>query len=137
VIALEYLLLVCGVGLLILVWWIPQHIEGLRNHGGGYFTSGAQSLGTALTSLTATFSILFAIAAAFISLPVYETKGVLPTALGVITFLIFSAGIVFSLYLALVRPLSGTAPTTKQFYWPLRLLLLGLGFSMFTLASFL
>lgn len=136
-VAFKYLILFCGFVLLFLIWWIPHHIERLRNHGGGYFTAGSQSLAAALTALIAAFSVLFAMAAVFISLPLYETKGVLSMSLGVVTFLIFSSGIVMSLYLALIRPLSGTAPTTKQFYLPLRLLLLGLGFTMFTLASFL
>ena len=137
VFAFKYLILLCGFVLLFLIWWIPHHIERLRNHGGGYFTPGFPSLQTALISLITTFSILSAIAAVFIGLPLYEMKPKLSIALGVITFIIFSSGIVLSLYLALIRPLSGTAPTMKQFYCPLRLLLLGLGFTMFTLASFL
>jgi len=137
VVTFKILILISGFALLFLTWWIPRHIGRLRNHGGGLFTAGFPSLEKALRSLIAAFSILFAGAAVFISLPLYEAKGALSIALGVITFFIFSSGIVLSLYLALIRPLSGTAPTTQRFYWPLRLLLLGLSFTMFTLASFL
>ena len=135
--AFKCLIILCGFVFLFLIWWIPYHIERLRNHGGGYFTPGFESLQKALTSLITAFSILSAIAAVFIGLPFYVMKSTLSIVLGVITFIIFSFGIVSSLYLLLIRPLSGTEPTTQQCYYPLKLLLLGLGFTMFTLASFL
>ena len=139
--ALKSLVLVCGCALLFLMWWMPRRIEGLRDHGGGLFTPGSPSLekalGSLMRSLIATFSIFSAIAAVFIGLPLCETRGAGSLALGIATFVLFSSGIVLSLYLALIRPLSGTAPTLKQCYWALRLLLVGLGFTMFTLASLL
>ena len=133
--AAKYLTIVFGFVLLFLVWWLPNHIEYMRTHGGAEFGPGFQSLREALQSLMTAFSILAAVAAAFVILPLHEIKSTPSVMLGVITCSIFSAGILKSVYLSLIRPLSGIAPSLQSVYWPLRLLLLGLSFMMFTLAS--
>jgi hypothetical protein len=48
---------------------------------------------------------------------------------------VFAAEISLSIYLSVVRPLSGTAPTQLAIYALVGLVVLGLGCTMFTLAS--
>lgn len=114
--ATKYLTIIFGLVLLFLVWWLPNHIEHMRNHGGGVFGPGLPSLREALQSLITAFSILAAIGAVFIILPFHEVKSTLSVILGIITFSIFSTGILKSVYLSLIRPLSGTAPTLQNVY---------------------
>jgi hypothetical protein len=54
---------------------------------------------------------------------------------GILTLSVLTAEISLSIYLSLVRPLSGTAPTQLAIYALVGLVLLGLGCTMFTLAS--
>ncbi len=133
------ILLFFGISFLILSWWLPNHIEQLREHGEGgvsaYVIPGFASKGEAMISLITAFSILSTIAVALIVLPSSGTKSTISILLGVVTLIIFSIGVIWSLYLSLIRSLSATAPSQKKIYWSLRLLLIGIGFTMFTLAS--
>jgi len=139
----EGLLIITGIVFLFLIWWLPNHIERLREHGGegcsAVFGAGSGSVKEALekasSTLISAFSVLSAVLVAVVALPFSEMKSTLSTILTTITLIIFSIGLILSLYLSLIRPLSGTAPTPKKVYLLLRLLLLGLGFTMFTLAS--
>jgi hypothetical protein len=54
---------------------------------------------------------------------------------GILTLSVFIAEISLSIYLSLIRPLSGTAPIQFAIYALIGLVTLGLGCSMFTLAS--
>ena len=54
---------------------------------------------------------------------------------GILTVSVFAAEISLSVYLSLVRPLSGTASIQLAIYALIGLVLLGLGCTMFTLAS--
>ena len=126
---------VFGAVLCVLAWLLPRRLQAMRDHGGAEFTPGFRSLVEALTSLIAAFSILAALAAVLVVLPVQQMRSTLSVVLGVIAYTLFTTGIVTSVYCRLKRPLSGTAPTERDVYLALRLLLLGLGFAMFTLAS--
>lgn len=133
------ILILTGFVFIILALWLPNHIEQMREHGEGgvsaEFTPGFVSLAEAIASLITAFSILSAIAIALFVLPSSETKSTISILLSVITLIIFLAGIVWTLYISLIRPLAGTAPSPHNVYWSLRLLLMGLSFTMFTLAS--
>jgi hypothetical protein len=128
-----------GIVFFFLTWWYPKYIEQLRVQSDGgvraEFTPGAQSSIEAVVSLITAFSILSAIAVALIVLPSSENKSTISILLSVITLIIFLTGIVWSLHLSLIRLLSGVAPKSSFIYLSLRLLLLGLSFIMFTLAS--
>jgi hypothetical protein len=54
---------------------------------------------------------------------------------GILTLSVFTAEISLSIYLSLLRPLSRTAPIQLALYVLIGLVLLGLGWTMFTLAS--
>lgn len=134
------ILVFSGVAFLALAWWLPNRMEQMREHGGtdvgAYFTPGFQSLGEALGSIITAFSILSSVALAIVILPLEKKKSTVSTLLAIATLLTFSSGIVWSLYLSLARPLTGTTPSPQEVYWSLRLLLLGLSFTVFTLVSF-
>lgn len=123
-----------GLSLLFLIWWLPEHIEHMRNHGGGVFGPGLPSLVEALKSLITASSIFAAIAALFVILPFQGTGYPLAVLLGLLTFVVFLSGILTIVYFLLIRPLSGTAPTLQNVYLSLRLILLGLALTVFTIA---
>ena len=137
------LLIIFGIVLLFLIWWLPFRIERLRQHGEGscsaVFGAGAVSVKEALEkaslTLTSAFSILSAVLVALVALPSQSSKNPLSTILITIALITFSIGLVYALYLSLIRPLSGTAPTTKDVYLLSRILFIGLGLTMFALAS--
>lgn len=131
---IKCIIIAFGVILLFLMWWLPNRFERRRNHGGAVFGSGGESLREALGYILTAFLILAAMAGVS-SILAFQEKGVTSVILGVITLILFSIGILRSVYLSLIRPLSGIRPTPNQIYWVLRLLLLGLAFTMFTLAS--
>jgi len=54
---------------------------------------------------------------------------------GILTLLVFTAEISLSFYLSLFRPLTGTAPNLSAIFLLIGLVPLGLGCTMFTLAS--
>jgi hypothetical protein len=128
-----------GIVFFILTWWYPKYIEQLRVQSDGgamaVFTPGPQSSTEAVGYLITAFSILSAIAVALIVLPSSENKSTTSIFLSVITLIILLTGIVWTLHLSLTRPLSGVASKPHFIYLSLRLLLLGLSFIMFTLAS--
>jgi hypothetical protein len=134
------LLMSAGAVFLFLAFLIPKLLESMREHGGreglgARFTAGPDSIREALGSLATGFSILSSIAVAIIILPFQGQKTVTTIVLGIITFLFFSVGFVWTIYVSLTRPLSGTAANPNHIYWSLRLLLLGLSSTFFTLAS--
>jgi len=137
----KWLLIITGIIFLGLSWWLPYHIDQMREHDGGgasaYFTPGFESLKEALTSLITSFSIFTSISIAFIVLPIENRRKKVSLFLSSLTLVFFSVGVIFSLYLSIIRPLSGTPPSPQNVYWSLRLLLLGLGFLIFTIASFI
>ena len=132
--ATKYSIITFGAIFIFLIWGLPRRIERMRNHGGAVYGAGGQSIIEALRYLVTAFSILAAISGVYIILP-FQGKSTPSIILGTITLIIFLIGILLSVYLTIIRPLSGTAPTQQKIYWLLRLLLLGLGFIMFTLAS--
>jgi len=90
----------------------------------------------ALTPLITTVSMAssFVVAAAILSFD--KSKANAATVLfGILTLALFTAEISLSIYLSVVRPLTGTAPTQFAIYALIGLVPLGLGCTMFTLAS--
>jgi hypothetical protein len=63
-----------------------------------------------------------------------RSAGVSSLILGTVTLGIYSLEILLTLYLSLLRPLTGSNPCFIQMYILLGLIPLGLGFTMFTLA---
>jgi len=137
----KWLLAIGGTVFLLLVAWLPYRIDQMREHAGDglsvVFTPGFESIKEALTSLITAFSILSTISCVFIVLPLINAK--MPSSiallLSALTFIAFSSGIVWSLYLYLIRPLSGTAPSAQDIYWDLRILLIGLSLTMYTITA--
>jgi len=117
---------------------VPWLIEGKRDHGGGMFTPGTQSLEKALASLTTAlmpaFSIMAAVVLVLVGLSLNQTATTVSVWLGVGTFALFGLGAAMSLYESLLRPLSGTAPRRWFVLLLFGLFLVGLGLTMLTLA---
>jgi len=114
-------------------------MENMRNHGGSEFKPGFPSLKEALTNLISASSIFAALAAVFLVVPFQSNSNPEPFLIlfALLTFIIFLTAILTMSYFLLIRPLSGTAPTSENVYMSLRLLLLGLAFTLFTLAIFI
>ena len=138
----KWLLLISGCIFLILVLWLPYHLDQMREHGAGglsvVFTPGPESLQTALISFMAIFSILATVISVFVVLPFTtenRTKNPISLFWGILTLFAFFGGILWSLFLILERPLTGTSPTNLDIYWDLRILLVGLSLTMFTITA--
>jgi cytochrome bd-type quinol oxidase subunit 2 len=137
----ESILILTGIVFVFLMWWLPFLFTQKRDHGGGLFTPGLSSIQEALKATSVSFTTAFSILSVILSIVTVsysqEQNNPIPIILGIITFIIFSVGLISTIYPSLMRPLSGTAPTTKDVFRLLRLLFWGLGFTMFTLASIL
>ena len=135
-------LVISGFVFLVLAILFPIWMDSLREHGGNgvsaLFGPGPASIQEALTSVTTTVSIVSSIGVAAVTL-LFERSRSQPVSmfLGVVTLLIYSIEIMFSLYLSVLRPLTGTIPSLLQLGILLGFIPLGLGFTMFTLASVL
>jgi hypothetical protein len=137
----ESILILAGIAFIFLMWWLPFLLTHKRDHGGGYFTPGLTSIQQALKATSVSFATAFSILTVILGILTVsysqENGNPLTIILGTATFIIFSIGLVLTIYPSLLRPLSGTAPTIDHVFRLLRLLLLGLGFTMFTVASIL
>jgi ABC-type transport system involved in cytochrome bd biosynthesis fused ATPase/permease subunit len=112
----------------------------LREHGGdgvsALFGPGPGSIQEALVSVTTTVSIVSSIGVAAVTVLFQRSRNqLISMLLGVVTLLIYSIEIMFSLYLSVLRPLTGTVPSLFLLSILLGFIPLGLGFTMFTLAS--
>jgi len=114
------------------VYCVDDPLDGLS----AVFGPGPDSIKEAVASVTTTVSIVSSIGVAAVT--VLFEKSINRQAsmlLGVVTLLVYSSEIMFSLYLSVLRPLTGTVPSLFQVGLLLGLIPLGLGFTMFTLAS--
>jgi len=134
------ILVISGFVFVVLAVWLPVWVNSMREHGGSevsaIFIPGPNSIGEALDSVTTAVSIVSSIGVASIGVLFERSRG-RPTSmlLGVVTLLIYSLEIMFTLYLSVLRPLTGTVPSLFQVGLLLGFIPLGLGFTMFMLAS--
>jgi len=137
----RYVALAVGFILVILSPLMPFLFSLMREHGGeglsALFTPGYDSLREALATALTTVSIFSSIVVAVTILSFEKKRSHTSRLLGIWTLAIVSTAILYSLYLSLVRPLTGTAPSLFQIYVMVGLMPLGLGFAMFTIASVL
>jgi len=136
----KWVLVISGIVFLCLAIYFPVWMDSLREHGGdgvsAVFGPGPDSIKEALGSVTTTVSIVSSIGVAAVTVLFERSRNRLVSMLlGDATLLIYSAEIMFSLYLSVLRPLTGTVPSLLQVGVLLGLIPLGLGFTMFTLAS--
>lgn len=158
------MIFIAGLLFFILAFYLPSHLEELSGHvsvdvspnissngenihvGQSVRTSfipGFQSLGEALTSIITYNSLLFSVIIVLFttffkedllrSRLQYKT----PIIFSAFTLLTFSVGIVWSLFVSLIRPLTGTAPSSNDIYLSLTIFILGLSFTMFTICGML
>ena len=137
-----FILMVSGLFYLILILWLPNHVKQMQKTVEcgveAKIIPGCASLIDAVTalttSLTTAFSILSAITIAFFVFPPSDIINLKPILSGVITLVIFLIGMMWTLRLSLKRSLTSIAPSLNEVLWSLRLLLLGLSFTMFTIS---
>ena len=131
------ILWLAGFAFLIVAVSLPVQIENMRYHP-PLFTAGFESLQTVMEHIAANVSIVSSIVVAALILVLERPTHALsnkPLSLGIITLLIFCAEITYSLYLSVIRPLTGTVATYLEVYLSLSLVPVGLAFALFTLAS--
>ena len=132
---LEIVLILVGLVLVALSVLVPIWM-GAMTRGGGVGAAIRSSYLRALTPFITTVSLAssFVVAAVIVSFD--KSKANRATVLfGILTLSAFTAEIVLSIYLSLARQLSGTAPIQLAIYALIGLVLLGLGCTIFTLAS--
>jgi len=132
---LQVVLIFVGVVLVVLSVVIPIWM-GALTRGGGVSVAIRSGYLRALTPFITivAFASSFVVALVIVS---FEKSKVNATSVlfGILTLSVFTAEIALSIYLSLARPLSGTAPIQFAIYTLIGLVILGLGCTMFTLAS--
>jgi uncharacterized membrane protein len=132
---LEVVLILVGLVLVVLSVLVPI-LMGAMTRGGGVSAGIRSGYLRALTPFITTVSMASSFVVAAVILSFEKSKANLASVLfGILTLSVFTAEISLSIYFSLVRPLSGTAPTQLAIYALIGLILLGLGCTMFTLAS--
>jgi len=118
---------------------LPTTFWIMREHGGdgvsAIFKPGFGSLSEALGAALTTTGILSSIIVAVAILPFERQRSQTTKLLGIVTLALVSCEILYSLYLSLIRPLTGTVPDLLQVYLMVGLMPLGLAFTMFTIAA--
>ncbi|MGP8127097.1 MAG: hypothetical protein ACLP9D_04745 [Candidatus Bathyarchaeia archaeon] len=132
---LQMVLILVGVLLVALSAVIPIWM-GAMTRGGGEIAVIRSNYLRALTPFITIVSLAssFVVAAVIVSFEKSKVN-VASVLFGILTLAVFTAEIALSIYLSLVRPLSRTAPIQLVIYVLIGLVLLGLGWTMFTLAS--
>ena len=132
---LQVVLILVGVVLVVLSVVIPIWM-GALTRGGGVGVAIRSGYLRALTPFITivAFASSFVVALVIVS---FEKSKVNATSVlfGILTLSVFTAEIALSIYLSLARPLSGAAPIQFAIYTLIGLAILGLGCTMFTLAS--
>lgn len=132
------ILTIAGVVFVALALFLPLLLWFMREHGGQglsvIFTPGYESLKEALGSAITNISVVSSIVVAVAILPFEHQRSRTSIFLGILTLIITSVTIMYSLFLSLIRPLTGTAPTLLQVYSLVGLLPLSLGLMMLTIA---
>ncbi len=130
----QVVLVLVGVALVVLSVLLPVSMGATTEYGVG----AALRLGYfgMLTPFITTISMVssFVVVAAILTFE--KSKSNMATVLfGFLTVSVFCAEILLSLYLSVARPLTGRAPLPLAIYLLMGLVPLGLGCTMFTLAS--
>ena len=131
---LQVVLILVGVVLVVLSVVIPIWMGALTRGGVSVaIRSGYLRALTPFITIVA-FASSFVVALVIVS---FEKSKVNATSVlfGILTLSVFTAEIALSIYLSLARPLSGAAPIQFAIYTLIGLVILGLGCTMFTLAS--
>jgi len=132
---LEVMLILVGMVLVALSVLVPISM-GTITRGGGVSAAIRSGYLRALTPFITTTSMASSFVVAVVILSFEKSKtNVTAVLFGILTLLVFTAEVSLSIYISLVRPLSGTAPTQLTIYALIGLVFLGLGCTMFTLAS--
>ena len=132
---LKVVLILVGVVLVVLSPVIPIWM-GAMTRGGGVGSAIRSGYLRALTPFITIVSLAssFVVAVALLSFEKSKVSFV-SVLFGILTLCVFTAEISLSVYLSLVRRLSGTSSIQLAIYALIGLVLLGLGCTMFTLAS--
>jgi hypothetical protein len=128
-------LILVGVILVVLSAVIPIWM-GAMTRGGGENAAIRSDYLRALTPFITIVSLASSFVVAAVILSFEKSRvNVASVLFGILTFSVFTAEISLSIYLSLLRPLPGTAPIQLALYVLIGLVFLGLGWTMFTLAS--
>jgi hypothetical protein len=128
-------LVLVGLVLVALSALIPI-LMGAMTRDGGVSAAIKSGYLRALTPFITTASMASSLVVAAVILSFEKSEANVAVVLfGILTLSVFTAEISLSIYLSLIRPLSGTTPTQLAIYALIGLVLLGLGCAMFTLAS--
>lgn len=135
----KFVLILFGITFIVLALWLPFYLVVQTEHGGNglgaKFIPGSQSLDQTLSSLSTSFSILASVGAVFVTLYfVVEKPNAKSLLFGVVTFVSFAVGALWTLYISILRPLTGIAISPSYIYLDLALLLTGLGSAALTFA---
>ena len=132
---LQVVLILVGAILVVLSAVIPIWM-GAMTRGGGESAAIRSGYLRALTPFITIVSLAssFVVAAVIVSFEKSKVN-VASVLFGILTLSVFTAEISLSVYLSFVRPLSGTALIQMAIYALIGLVLLGLGCTLFTLAS--
>ncbi|MGA2626788.1 MAG: hypothetical protein ABSF63_06990 [Candidatus Bathyarchaeia archaeon] len=132
---LQVVLILVGVILVVLSAVIPIWM-GAMTRGGGENAAIRSDYLRALTPFITIVSLASSFVVAAVILSFEKSRvNVASVLFGILTLSVFTAEISLSIYLSLLRPLSRTAPIQLALYVLIGLVLLGLGWTMFTLAS--
>ena len=128
-------LILVGVILVVLSAVIPIWM-GAMTRGGGENAAIRSDYLRALTPFITIVSLASSFVVAAVILSFEKSRvNVASVLFGILTLSVFTAEISLSIYLSLLRPLPGTAPIQLALYVLIGLVFLGLGWTMFTLAS--
>jgi hypothetical protein len=136
----RWCLIASGVVFLALAGAFPIGLGMMREHGAdgvsAVFTPGPQSLQDAFNAISTSVSVIASIGVAAIAV-VFERARPSTRSLwlAVFSLWVYCGDITYLLYLAVIRPLTGTAPSLLQLGIVLGLIPLGLGSTFLTLAS--
>jgi hypothetical protein len=126
-------LVLIGCALLLLSALLPVLMGATENGVSAAFRSGYVRV---LTPFITNVSMASSFVVAVVVLTFEKSKANAASVLfGFLTLSVFSAEISLSLYLSMVRSLTARAPPLSPIYLLIGLVPLGLGFTMFTLAS--
>jgi len=130
---LEMVLVLIGLALVVLSVLIPVLMGATTEYGVGAFRSGYVRV---LTPFITGISMASSFVVALVILTFEKSKVTAASVLfGVLTVSVFFAEISLSVYLSVVRALTLSAPPLLAIYLLIGLVPLGLGCTMFTLAS--
>ncbi len=132
---LEIVLILVGSVLVVLSVLVPI-LMGTMTRGGGISAAIRLNYLRALTPFITTVSLASSFVVAAVIVSFEKSKANVASVLfGILTLSVFTTEIAISFYLSSVRTLSGTEPIQLAIFALIGLVLLGLGCTMFTLAS--